>query len=107
VGQIPSLFAAAFEAGQSVLTWTLLLLAQHPRVAAQLLDELRRKMGSKTGNTWPSLSDAGDLPYLDAVVKESMRVLPPVPFQIRVAQRDTKFSDFPCRKARASFLTPS
>jgi cytochrome P450 len=88
VGQIPSLFAAAFEAGQSALTWTLLLLAQHPRVAAQLLDELRHEMGG-------SLSDAGDLSYLDAVVKESMRVLPPVPFQIRVAQCDTKIFGFP------------
>lgn len=86
VGQIPSLFAAAFEAGQSALTWTLVLLAQHPRIAAELLDEFRGKMG----RTAPSLSDAGDLAYLDAVVKESMRVLPPVPFQIRVAQCDTK-----------------
>src|SRR5262245_47823727 len=65
VGQIPSLFAAAFEAGQSVLTWTLLLLAQHPRVAAQLLDELRHKMGGMMGSsTSPSLSEAGDLSYL-------------------------------------------
>ena len=95
VGQIPSLFAAAFEAGQSALTWTLLLLAQHPRVAAQLLDELRHKMGGKMGSTWPSLSEAGDLSYLDAVVKESLRVLPPVPFQIRVAQRDTTIFGFP------------
>src|SRR5258707_2603175 len=95
VGQIPSLFAAAFEAGESALTWTLLLLAQHPRVAEQLLDELRRKMDSKTDSTWQSLSGAGDLSYLDAVVKESMRVLPPVPFQIRVAQRDTKIFGFP------------
>ena len=86
VGQIPSLFAAAFEAGQSALTWTLLLLAQHPHIAAQLLDELRSRMGSAS----PSLSSAGDLAYLDAVVRESMRVLPPVPFQIRVAQSDTK-----------------
>jgi cytochrome P450 len=86
VGQIPSLFAAAFEAGQSVLTWTLLLLAQHPHVAAQLLEELRSKMGG----TLPALSEAGDLAYLDAVVRESMRILPPVPFQIRVAQCDTK-----------------
>ncbi len=93
VGQIPSLFAAAFEAGQSALTWTLLLLAQHPHVATQLLDELHRKMGA--GSTWPSLSEAGDLSYLDAVVKESMRVLPPVPFQIRVAQCDTEI--FGCR----------
>jgi cytochrome P450 len=94
VGQIPSLFAAAFEAGQSALTWTLLLLAQHPSVATQLLDELRHKMDGKMDNTWQSLSDAGDLSYLDAVVKESMRVLPPVPFQIRVAQRDTKIFGF-------------
>jgi cytochrome P450 len=86
VGQIPSLFAAAFEAGQSVLTWTLLLLAQHPRIAAQLLDELHKKVGS----TSPSLSDVGDLPYLNAVVRESMRILPPVPLQIRVAQCDTE-----------------
>jgi cytochrome P450 len=86
VGQIPSLFAAAFEAGQSALTWTLLLLSQHPQVAAQLLDELRNKIG----RTSPSLSDAGELPYLDAVVRESMRILPPVPFQIRVAQCDAK-----------------
>jgi cytochrome P450 len=86
VGQIPSLFAAAFEAGQSALTWTLLLLTQHPHVAARLFDEL----GNKMGRTSPSLSDAGELPYLDAVVRESMRILPPVPFQIRVAQCDTK-----------------
>ena len=85
VGQIPSLFAAAFEAGQSALTWTLLLLAQHPRVAAQLLDELRNKVGGAS----PTFSDAGDLAYLDAVVKESMRILPPVPLQLRVAQSDT------------------
>src|SRR5262249_55317869 len=86
VGQIPSLFAAAFEAGQSALTWTLLLLMQHPRVGGELLDELRNKLGATT----PSLSEAGDRPDLDAVVKESMRIIPPVPLQIRVAQCDTK-----------------
>jgi len=100
VGQIPSLFAAAFEAGQSALTWTLLLLALHPRAAAQLLDELRHKMGG----TSPSLSDASNLSYLDAVVKESMRVLPPVPFQIRVAQRDTKILGFPVPKGTRVIL---
>jgi cytochrome P450 len=85
VGQIPSLFAAASEASQSVLTWTLLLLMQHPRIAADLFDELRDKLGG----TSPSLDHAIDLPFLDAVVKESMRILPPVPLQIRVAQCDT------------------
>jgi cytochrome P450 len=64
VGQIPSRFAAAFEAGHSALTWTLLVVAQHPQVALQLRDEL----GSKMGRTSPWLSAAGELSYLDAVV---------------------------------------
>src|SRR5262249_41812741 len=83
-GQMPSLFAAVSEASQTVLTWTLLLLVLHPRVARELLDELRNKLGAV-----PSLDSVGDLPYLDAVVKESMRIIPPVPMQMRVAQRDT------------------
>jgi cytochrome P450 len=86
VEQIPSLFAAASEAAQSALTWTLFLLTQHPRVAEKLLHELRSTIGPMT----PALSKAGELPYLDAVVRESMRILPPVPFQMRVAQCDTE-----------------
>ena len=85
VGQIPSLFAAAFEAGQSALTWTLILLMQHPRIMAEVFDELSMQVGTAS----PSLNRAGDLPFLDAVVKEAMRILPPVPLQIRVAQYDT------------------
>jgi cytochrome P450 len=85
VGQMPSLVAAATEAGQSALTWSLLLLAQHPRIARELLDELRTKLGGSS----PSLNAVGDLPYLDAVVREALRIVPPVPLQIRVAQNDT------------------
>jgi cytochrome P450 len=91
VGQIPSLFATASEASQSTLTWTLLLLMQHPRIVGELLDELRKELGGAS----PSLDRAGELPYLDAVVKESMRILPPVPLQIRVAQYDTTIAGQP------------
>jgi len=84
VGQLGSLLAAAYEANHSVLIWTLLLLQQHPQVATVLLDELRANLGSRS----PSLDKTAELPYLDAVVKESMRILPPVPLQIRVARSD-------------------
>jgi cytochrome P450 len=83
-GQLPSLFAAASEASQSALTFALLLLALHPRVAGELYGELR---GSR-GGAAPSLEEASALACVDAVVKESMRILPPVPLQIRVAQSD-------------------
>jgi len=88
VAQLPSLFGLSSEGGQSVLTWTLFLLMQHPEIAERLRDELHNKLG----RTSPSLDRAGELPYLDAVVKETMRVLPPVPFQFRVAQRDTSIA---------------
>ena len=100
VGQMPSLLAAASEAGQSALSWTLLLVAQHPNVAGRLLEELRTTLGVAT----PSLDAARDLPYLDAVVKESMRLLPPVPLQIRVAQQDTAISGQPVPKGTRVML---
>jgi len=53
-GQMPSLFAAASEASQSALAFTLLLVALHPRVAGELFDELRGPRGGAA----PSLEEA-------------------------------------------------
>jgi cytochrome P450 len=89
MAQLASLFAASFEAAQSVLTWTLVLLSQHPHVAARLGDELTTELGGSA-----ALADAVELPYLDAVVRESMRILPPVPAQVRVAEHDTSIAGY-------------
>jgi cytochrome P450 len=99
-GQMPSLFAAASEAGQSALAFTLLLVALHPRVAGELLDELRGRQGGAT----PSLEEASSFASLDGVVKESMRILPPVPLQIRVAQADAEIADYPVPKGTRVML---
>ncbi len=90
VAHIASLLALSSEGSESTLTWALFLLAQHPRVAAVLLDELQSKLGSAS----PALDKAGDLPYLDAVVKEAMRILPPLPILIRIAERDTTIAKY-------------
>jgi cytochrome P450 len=88
VGHVPSLYGGATEAGQSTLFWTLLLLAQHPRVARELADELHDRLGGEP----PALETLAKLPRLDAVIKESMRLVPPVPMQMRVAQDETTLS---------------
>src|SRR5215510_9129659 len=99
-GQLPSLFAAASEASQSALTFTLLLLALHPRVAGELYGELR---GGR-GGVAPTLEEASALACVDAVVKESMRILPPVPLQIRVAQSDAAIAGYAVPKGTRVML---
>lgn len=76
-GQIPVLFGASYETCQTVVTWTLFLLAQHPAVAERLVDEL-----AAAGDREP--------PYLEWVVKEAMRLFTPVPYQARRVERDTE-----------------
>jgi cytochrome P450 len=94
VGQMPQLFGAAFETCQNVLIWTLVLLAQHPRIASNLLTELQTPFGGGT----PTIENIGGLALLDAVLKESLRILPPVPMQMRVAQEGTSLAGYPVLK---------
>jgi cytochrome P450 len=91
VGLMPQMFGAVFETCQNALIWTLVLISEHPRVAGELLDELEREIGAAT----PSLATILALPWLDAAVKESLRILPPVPTQARVAECDTELAGHP------------
>ena len=84
VGQATILFGASFETTASTLTWTVFLLAQHPTIMGQLTDELDHVLG---GNA-PTREQISQLPLLERVIKESMRILPPVPFTIRAADED-------------------
>jgi len=72
-------FGAAYETCQNALAWTLVLLAQHPKIAAALADEIDRAVGGGL----PSIDRIGMLPLLDGVIKEGMRLFPPVPLQFR------------------------
>lgn len=73
VGQMSLLVTAGHETTANALTWTLLLLSQHPRVLADLHDELSGLLRGEA----PTVEQLGQLPLLDAVVKESMRLVPP------------------------------
>jgi cytochrome P450 len=84
VGQTAILFLAAFETATSSLTWTLFLLAQHPTIANQLIDELDAVLN---GNP-PTNEQLARLSFLQCVVKESMRILPAVGYTVRTAQKE-------------------
>ncbi|MBS2015117.1 MAG: cytochrome P450 [Deltaproteobacteria bacterium] len=84
VGHTGVIFAAGHETSTNALTWTLFLLAEHPRVANALVEELEGVLKGEP----PTVDQLAKLPYLDAVVKESMRVLPPVPMHPRLVAED-------------------
>jgi cytochrome P450 len=78
------------------------LLCQHPRIARDLLDELQGQLAGAT----PSLERISDLPLLDAVINESLRILPPVPQQFRIASRDTALANVPVPRNTKVLLSP-
>lgn len=86
IGQANILFFAAHETTANALTWTLLLLAQHPSIYTALRAELDSTLEGES----PTVDNIMSLSLLDRVLKESMRVLPPVPFLVRVAMEDTE-----------------
>ncbi len=90
VGQAAILFIASFETTTSALTWSLFLLAQHPTVMHDLMDEIE----SVLGDAPPRADQLPQLPFLQCVIKESLRILPPVPYTVRVAQQPLKVGPF-------------
>jgi cytochrome P450 len=74
VGQTNFLFMAGHATTASALTWSLFLLAQHPQVMSDVLDECAGKLRGET----PTFEQLDELPYLEAALKETMRLLPPV-----------------------------
>ncbi|MEW4526401.1 cytochrome P450 [Maioricimonas sp. JC845] len=90
MGHIVLLFGAAHLTSAHTLTWTLLLLAQHPDVMRQLHEELTTVVGDRE----PRQEDLDALPYLDRVLKESMRVLPASSYSQRVAAEPTQLGPF-------------
>jgi cytochrome P450 len=90
MGQCTILFGASYETTASALGWTLLLLAQHPEIALALVDEIDAVLGGAP----PRVEDLARMPRIDAAIRESMRVLPPVPHTVRAVTRRTRFGDY-------------
>jgi cytochrome P450 len=88
--EVMSFFLAGHETTANALAWTWYLLAQHPDVYARLRDELQRVLAGRT----PIFADLPDLPYTLQVLKESMRLYPPVWVLGRQATRAVALGDY-------------
>lgn len=83
------LFVAGHETTALALSWTWMLLSQHPAAWARLREELDRVLGGRP----PTLADLPNLRYTDWVVHESMRLYPPAWSIGREALEDVRLGD--------------
>jgi cytochrome P450 len=88
IDEIMILFAAGHETSANALAWTIYLLGEHPDVKEKIRQEMTEQLAS---DEVPSMEKLRDLPYLTAVLEESMRLYPPAWISDRVALEDDEF----------------
>ncbi|MFI5362829.1 MAG: cytochrome P450 [Elusimicrobiota bacterium] len=98
--QLTALFFAGHETSANLLAWTFHLVAEHPRVEQKLREELREAVGAR--RLVPS--DLDHLPYLKAVLFESMRLYPPGWLLDRAPNEDILVGGYKIPKGKQIFL---
>ncbi|KAL8704176.1 MAG: hypothetical protein Q9201_002674 [Fulgogasparrea decipioides] len=87
--QIVNILLAGRDTTAGTLSFLFKELSAHPAVYATLRHEILAKCGGAARPRAPSYEDLKDMPYLQHCIHETLRLYPPVPFNMRVALRDT------------------
>jgi cytochrome P450 len=93
------------ETTSTAMCWTLYQLALNPSFQESLRQELNTALPNKDHEI--SWNQVNSIPILDAVVKESMRLIPPVPMTTRVAREDDVIDGYFIPKDTNIFLCPA
>ncbi|PWA63070.1 cytochrome P450 [Artemisia annua] len=82
---ILDIFAAGTETSAITVEWTLAELINHPNIMKKAVEEIDQVVGK---NRLLQESDIPNLPYLQAIVKESLRLHPVAPLIQRLSTED-------------------
>ncbi|CAI9110095.1 OLC1v1010060C2 [Oldenlandia corymbosa var. corymbosa] len=85
------MFIAGTDTTSNTVEWGMAQLLKNPKVLKKAQAELEEVIGR--GKKLEE-SDIARLPYLQCVVKETMRLHPAVPFLIRKVEKDVKIFDY-------------
>ncbi|XP_072534206.1 steroid 17-alpha-hydroxylase/17,20 lyase [Salminus brasiliensis] len=89
---VGDIFGAGVETTTTVLKWSIAYLIHHPQVQKKIQEELDSKIGRERH---PQLSDRGNLPYLEATIREVLRIRPVSPLLIpHVALSDSSIGEY-------------
>lgn len=76
LGIIMSTIGAGADTTASTLTYTLYFLSKHPTAKQRLNQEITENLVTGKLSRTPKWAEVSKMPYLDAVLKESMRLIP-------------------------------
>lgn len=100
--EVLSVLVAAVDTTPRALAFTWLMLAHHPDVEARLHAELVAVLGGRA----PGAGDLASLPFLRAVVDETLRLYPPVHFIDRRPLADVVIGDSAVRAGSYMLISP-
>lgn len=84
--EILNIMIAGRDTTAATITFVIYMLAQHPDVLLRLREEILTKVGSSRR---PTYDDMRDMKYLRAVINETLRLYPAVPFNVRTSTEPT------------------
>ena len=85
---VMSFFIAGRDTTACALSFTFLLLAEHKEIQQKLQEEVDEKLGASAFSATVSDLDKKNMPYLNGVVMEALRMFPPVPLDGKEAVKD-------------------
>ena len=88
--QLLTMLIAGHDTSTALLAWTLYLLGQHTDITRRVQDEI----DTIAGDDIPTYKTISQLKYLDQVIKESLRLYPPIHAGMRIAATDLTFQDY-------------
>ena len=100
--EVMTIFLAGHDTTSAALTWTWLLLGSHPEVESRLHGEIASVLGGRK----PRMDDLDKLSYAAMVVKETLRLYPPISRIGRRPLEDMAFGSVRLAKDATVFLSP-
>ncbi len=100
--ELMTMVLAGHETTANALSWAIYLLGKHPDVAAKLRMEVDEVLEGRP----PTLEDLGNLEYVDCVIKEAMRVYPPVWIYERLSLGDDRLGGYDVAKGSVVAICP-
>lgn len=88
--QLLTLLIAGHDTSTALLTWAIYLLVKHPAAMQRVSAEVSAVLGQEP----PAWQRVEQLHYLDQVIKETLRLYPPIHIANRIAARDLEFQGY-------------